>query len=481
MHARILLHAGFLCGLATVLVAWSQVSSPKTVGIQVDGMVRWHQTRQVQVGSVLREAEVTLGPGDKITPLLTAALGPESTIRIQRAVPLALSYNGSSQDPLQTTAPTVGALLKEQGITISPHDTLRLSGKKVNASTPLRPGSPKTAAMVETSPPNGGDLPLLEVRTSRPIYVHDYGLVTEVHSVADTVQAALTAAGFSLGPADLILPTGTTLIQAGQHILVRRARTVHLQLNGEPKAVQTLAGSVGQVLQQAQVSLLPADQVTPPLATPVSPGMTIAVVRITERQMVLEEVIPYKTEYVADSELEYGEQRVSSAGIPGLRKRDIRVLYRNGQESQRISQREWVETAPEAAVVHYGTKIVLRTVDTPAGPLQYWRLMRVWATWYAPFSAGKRPDNPGYGITSLGYEVHKGIIAVDPRVIPYLTEMYVPGYGVGIAADTGGGVRGQMIDLGFADDEEHDWYSRWVDIYFLGPGPNPSSIRPPGT
>lgn len=45
--------------------------------------------------------------------------------------------------------------------------------------------------------------------------------------------------------------------------------------------------------------------------------------------------------------------------------------------------------------------------------------------------------------------------------------MYIPGYGPGLAADTGGGVRGNMIDLGFGDNDVVDWYTHWVDICIL--------------
>ena len=48
------------------------------------------------------------------------------------------------------------------------------------------------------------------------------------------------------------------------------------------------------------------------------------------------------------------------------------------------------------------------------------------------------------------------------------TRMFVPGYGFAIAADCGGGVKGNMIDLGYPDGVEVDWSSHWVDIYILG-------------
>jgi 3D (Asp-Asp-Asp) domain-containing protein/peptidoglycan hydrolase CwlO-like protein len=53
------------------------------------------------------------------------------------------------------------------------------------------------------------------------------------------------------------------------------------------------------------------------------------------------------------------------------------------------------------------------------------------------------------GTTATGIPVGWGVVAVDPNVIPLGTRMFVPGYGEGVAADTGSAVRGAMIDLWF--------------------------------
>jgi len=68
---------------------------------------------------------------------------------------------------------------------------------------------------------------------------------------------------------------------------------------------------------------------------------------------------------------------------------------------------------------------------------------------------------------NMGY----GIVAVDPRVINLHSRVYVPGYGIGIAGDTGGAIRGRRIDLGYDDDSLVLWY-RWVDVYLLTPVPD---------
>ena len=60
-------------------------------------------------------------------------------------------------------------------------------------------------------------------------------------------------------------------------------------------------------------------------------------------------------------------------------------------------------------------------------------------------------------------------MAVDPDVIPLGTHMYIPGYGFGVAADTGGAISGNMIDLGYPDCYSSNWISHWVEIQILAP------------
>jgi 3D (Asp-Asp-Asp) domain-containing protein len=57
------------------------------------------------------------------------------------------------------------------------------------------------------------------------------------------------------------------------------------------------------------------------------------------------------------------------------------------------------------------------------------------------------------------------VVAVDPAVIPLGTRMTIPGYGEGIAADTGQGVSGDHIDLWFPTEAQAQaWGRRTVTI-----------------
>ena len=121
-------------------------------------------------------------------------------------------------------------------------------------------------------------------------------------------------------------------------------------------------------------------------------------------------------------------------------------------------------------IYKYGTKIAIRTVDTPNGPVQYWRTIRMWATSYSASTAGTSRTARNYGIVRCGIPMRFGIVAVDPNVIPLRTYVYVDGYGEGYACDTGGAIQNKRIDLGYDDDNLKLWRG-WVTVYQLAPPP----------
>lgn len=118
-------------------------------------------------------------------------------------------------------------------------------------------------------------------------------------------------------------------------------------------------------------------------------------------------------------------------------------------------------TEPKDKKILRGTKIVWKTLQTPDGEIKYWKKMRVYATHYDQHCLGCNEW------TAIGMRAGKGVIAVDPKVIKMRSKVYIPGYGVAIAGDTGGAIKGNIIDLGFDDAKTAGWSARFVDIYLL--------------
>ncbi|MPM65388.1 hypothetical protein SDC9_112284 [bioreactor metagenome] len=83
-------------------------------------------------------------------------------------------------------------------------------------------------------------------------------------------------------------------------------------------------------------------------------------------------------------------------------------------------------------------------------------------------SAYTAHDDGTSGYTYRGNLVRKGLVAVDPSVIPLGTRLYIPGYGHAIADDIGGAIKGNKIDLAFESRSEALQFGRQrITIYIL--------------
>jgi 3D (Asp-Asp-Asp) domain-containing protein len=109
-----------------------------------------------------------------------------------------------------------------------------------------------------------------------------------------------------------------------------------------------------------------------------------------------------------------------------LTKRQIAALATRSQHAVKRAQAVQAQSQPSAPAA------------APAPTAQGPRTLTVTATGYSL---------PGH--TSTGVPVGFGVVAVDPAVIPLGTRLTIPGYGTGVAADTGTAVQGYTIDLWF--------------------------------
>ena len=159
-----------------------------------------------------------------------------------------------------------------------------------------------------------------------------------------------------------------------------------------------------------------------------------------------------------DPESELGEEKVLAEGSDGKKTKVIKVTYYEGQEYDReLVSTEVVD--PKEKIISRGTKIVWRVADFSGEQIRYWRKLRVWATHYDSHCPGCDET------TAIGLRAGKGVIAVDPSGIKLRSKVFIPGYGQAIAGDTGGSIKGIIIDLGFEDAHTAGWSAHFVDIY----------------
>jgi 3D (Asp-Asp-Asp) domain-containing protein len=248
-------------------------------------------------------------------------------------------------------------------------------------------------------------------------------------------------------------------------VTINRSRPVSIIADGVTVETRVRGKTVADALAEAEIALVGLDYAIPDEDTPLLPGIRIRVIRVSEDVIIEEIRQPFETIYQADSTLEIDQTQTLQAGQEGITQTAIRVRYENGVEISRTPEETTVAQEAVNQVIGYGINIVLRTIDTPNGPRQYWRRLRMYATSYHP--AALNGDN----VTATGKTLTKGVVGSDPRVIAYDTLLYVPGYGEGVMADTGGARPGLWIDLGYDDGDWVSW-SRWVDVYLLAPVPD---------
>jgi uncharacterized protein YabE (DUF348 family) len=317
----------------------------------------------------------------------------------------------------------------------------------------------------------------IAVYRSIPVVLHDGPTRSTFYTARQTIGQALAEQGLALFPADRVMPDLETPLSPGMHIYLERSRPATILADGQIVQTRTHEQTVGGVLAQEGFILAGQDYTIPALDRPIPADDTIQVIRVREALEIEEEFIPFETHWLPDENLELDRQQVRQEGITGVIKSRTRVRYENGQEVWREVEDEWLDQEPANRVVAYGTNIVVRTLETADGPVEYWRRIPMLTTAYNAASSGKALDHLHYGITRSGLPAGYGVVAVDPKVVPLRTKLYIPGYGIAIAGDTGGSILGKHIDLGFDDDVPLPFIYEWRDIYVLTPAPHPNRVR----
>jgi 3D (Asp-Asp-Asp) domain-containing protein len=289
------------------------------------------------------------------------------------------------------------------------------------------------------------------------------------------VGEALLREGVLLYLGDTVRPQPGTRVRADMRVVIERSKSILIAADGHSVRTRTQRDTVGDSLVDLGIIVAGSDRTVPSLTEPLVDNMEIRVVRVLESVQVERKTIPYESVMAPDDQLELDRQRLAQAGSDGEFRRRFSVTYQDGIETSRSLVDEWVAAEPVVRVVSYGRQIVSRPLETPEGTLSYWRKIEMYATAYSAATSGTPRTAPWYGRTRIGLPLRKGLVAVDPKVIPLGTRLYVPGYGMAVAADTGGGVRGRMIDLGYDDWNLQSWHW-WVDVYVLDPSPPSSAI-----
>lgn len=263
-------------------------------------------------------------------------------------------------------------------------------------------------------------------------------------------------------------------------ITVQRAMSVTVRVKNEKQTVYSMGETVAQLLERLEISTEEPWEVSVPLEDQVYDGMTIGLDYVERTTNSVVCPMMYSTVYCYDPSLPEGEEELLCAGVCGMQETVTTTIVVNGaQESMTATESVELE-APVHQVVAVGTgesvgeprKYPLfgdKVIVTAEGKYLYYSHVETFqATGYTSWIADVT------GTTACGTPARVGAVAVDPKVIPYFTKMYIVSqdgvyvYGEASAEDCGGAIKGKIIDL-FFDTEAECWQfgRRNISVYFL--------------
>lgn len=285
-----------------------------------------------------------------------------------------------------------------------------------------------------------------------------------------TVDDVLESRGITLEEKDKIQPSLDSKVSENEAIAIKRAVPVNLLVSGRELKIETAEDTILDMLK-AEVESLKAegveyvdgtDEVSLPLDTKISKDLQVQLVKVEYEEITEKKVLAYDTVTQKDESQYTSYNKVTQAGENGEEEVTYRVTKKDGVETSRDVVKSTVLVKPVNAIKTIGSKTLSRGGES-VNPK---RTLSMTATAYSP-------DCVGGGKTATGTYPRRdpngtSTIAVDPSVIPLGTLVYIEGYGYARAEDTGGAIKGNIIDV-FVNSlrEATSWGRRSVTVHIL--------------
>ncbi|MEW5785094.1 MAG: G5 domain-containing protein [Bacillota bacterium] len=294
--------------------------------------------------------------------------------------------------------------------------------------------------------------------------------VLTARSYSRTVNEVLQELGVELHPKDMVIPAQSCVLRPETKIEIMKAFPVFVIADNAIAEIWTAPVAVKDFLHEEGYILGPDDRVeADSLTGMVSPMIQLKIVRVKKLYETQNLPIPFEDVVRGDRSLDRGLLRVVSEGQDGYQEQLVEIVYEDGEEVSRSVVETTVLESPVNRVIEQGENTSL-VRDGRA--MLFDRVIIMTATSYCPgtpesgcptnssghaFCTGS--DNNGYTYTGkravqgLGTIASPRIVAVDPRVIPLGSMLYIeeiPGIGkIGFARaeDIGGAIKGNKIDI----------------------------------
>ncbi|EAG6633913.1 resuscitation-promoting factor [Listeria monocytogenes] len=361
--------------------------------------------------------------------------------------------NAGEKIESRTHAKTVSEALDEAGIKVSERDE-------------IAPG--KNAEIKD-----GMEIKYLP---ARQITINDNGTKKDVWSTKANVADLLKDENITTRPQDVLNVALDTKLKNGLEVNINRAIQLSLQNGAKKDTVWTTKTKVSDLLAEKNIKLDQNDRVSPAKDSNLKEKMTVEVTYVNSKAEKKNEQVKFETVYKEDDSLNKGVEKVVQEGKNGKKVVEYKVTFENGKEKKRDVIKENVTSNKTDKVVVRGTKE--KVVATPVS-----NVSTSSATSSSSSSASSTPSGgktykmestaySGGGTTAYGINLSANpglkVIAVDPRIIPLGSKVWVEGYGEAIAGDTGGAIKGNIVDVYFPNESQcYSWGRRMVTVKVL--------------
>ena len=302
---------------------------------------------------------------------------------------------------------------------------------------------------------------------------HEFSFSTTL----ETTGQALENQGLSLFFADTIEPSLDTPILSDMAIKIIPSHNLTIKTSSKIIKIKVSQLINGKGLVSNGFFLNGLDKIQPTEALPIKYKDPVNIIRRKETFSLQEKTIPYAQKYIYSENLTPEEQKIIQMGESGLIVSRIRTIFEDNLQISQSTELETIIRKPIDSIVSISSRPLINTINTPYGPLEFWRAVAMYTTSYSPCRSGT--SKCSYG-TSSGLPVKQGVAALTLSLYNQLagSRVYIQGYGIATIGDTGGGFPdGRLwIDLAYSDDDYQSW-SGTHTVYFLLPAPD--SI-PPG-
>lgn len=285
-----------------------------------------------------------------------------------------------------------------------------------------------------------------------------------IWTTARTVAEFLKEQKIILNEHDQLSPRPQATIKKNMNIGIKIAFHLTYADGGKEQQVWSTSATVADFLRQQGIKLNEFDRVEPSLTETIAENGVVNVIRVEKVTDVVEEPVQFAVVTKKDEGLEKGTEKIITEGKQGLVTNQYEVLLENGKEVSRKLLGVQKIAEKQDKVVAVGTKDLSLQVSRGADETgtEYF----VTATAYTAYCNGCS------GTTATGLNLRANpnmkVIAVDPRVIPLGTKVFVEGYGYAVAADTGGAIKGYKIDLFMQSKADaYRWGRKKVKIKIL--------------